>query len=63
LLLRSIRFRMTVVPEHVKELLRLLVWELSREISQPKRGWIVSLQGASLVMCDLKREKEISKVV
>jgi hypothetical protein len=58
LLLRSIRFRMTVIPEHVQELLQLSVWELSRAISQPKRGWIVSLQGASLEMCDLKRDFE-----
>jgi hypothetical protein len=36
---------MKVAPEHVQELLQLLVWELSRALSQQKREWIVSLPG------------------
>jgi hypothetical protein len=49
MLLKHIQFCMKVAPKHVQELLRRAVWELSRSISQPKHGWIGSLQGASLV--------------
>lgn len=50
-----LRFRnlicMRVIPEHV-ELLQLSVWELSKAIPRAKPGWILSLPGASLGMCD-----------
>jgi hypothetical protein len=58
MLLKHIQFCMKVAPKHVQELLRRAVWELSRSISQPKHGWIGSLQGASLEMCDSAKDFE-----
>src|SRR5215831_15153540 len=45
-------FYIRKVPKHVQELLGLSVWELRKRILRPKLGWIVSLLGASLGMCD-----------
>jgi hypothetical protein len=57
-LFRSYRLGMKRFPEHVQDLFRLSVWELSRRLSRPKLGWIVSLRGASLEMCDWRRDFE-----